>query len=172
MDAHQSILTKLDVREFSSKDVAADIKLKILEAGRATGSGMNTQHWRFILVQDAQNLKKLAQDSTTGKWVERCNFAIIVLTNPKFGFHLLDAGRAAQDMQLAAWNFGVVSGIFTGVKEENLRRDFGIPTELTPSVVIGFGYAAKKIVGRKSRLPLNEIAFINKYGNSLDPEKL
>ncbi len=80
MDAFECIATKLEVREFSMQDIASEIRSKILEAARLTGTGMNTQHWRFILVERKDNLKKLAEDSTSGSWVARANFAIIVLT--------------------------------------------------------------------------------------------
>ena len=167
MDAYESVLTKRDVRDFASKAVPAIVKMKVLEAARMTGSGMNVQNWRFILVQDGKNLRKLAEDSTTGKWVEGADFAVIVLTNPKFGFHLIDAGRAAQDMQVAAWNYGVASCVFTGVNREALQRDFKFPSNLTPSIIVGFGYPSRKLVGRKSRKPLTDLAFLESYGESL-----
>jgi nitroreductase len=167
MDAFESIRTKLEVREFSTRDVPSEIKLKILEAARLTGTGLNTQHWRFILVDNKQNLKKLAEDSTSGNWVAGANFAIIVLTNPKYNFHLIDAGRVLQNMQLAAWNNEVGSGLFTGIREEKFRSDFGIPTELSPTVIVGFGYPAMELTGkRKNRLPLNKLVYYEKYGDS------
>lgn len=173
MDAYECVATKLEVREFEPRNVPADVKLKVLEAARLTGSGMNNQHWRFILVRGRDNLKRLAEDSTTGAWVAQANFAVIVLTNQKFGFHMLDAGRAAQDMQIAAWNFGVGSCLFTGLNLETLRKDFGIPKEMSPSVVVGFGYPAKKLTGkRKNRKPLNELAYLYNYDNRLEPGKL
>jgi nitroreductase len=167
MDAFECIATKLDVREFSSQEVSPEIKSKVLEAARLTGTGLNTQHWRFILVEDERNLIKLAEDSTTGGWVSGANFAIIVLTNPKHRFYMIDAGRVVQDMQLAAWNYGVASGLFTGVNEERLRSDFNIPKDLNPTIMVGFGYPAKKITGkRKNRLPLDKLVYHEKYGNS------
>jgi nitroreductase len=173
LDAYECVATKLDFREFEPRNVPADVKLKVLEAARLTGSGINNQHWRFILVQGRDRLKLLAEDSTTGAWVAQANFAVIVLTNPKFGFHMLDAGRAAQDMQMAAWNFGVISCLYTGLNPETLRKDFGIPKELSPSVVVGFGYPAKKLTGkRKNRKPLSELAYLNNYDNRLEPGKL
>jgi len=173
MDAYSCIISKLDVREFAPKGVPADLKLKIHEAARSTGSGMNLQHWRFIVVQGREELKKLADDSTTGTWVAGCSFAVVVLTNPKYPFHLIDAGRVVQDMQLAAWNFGVASGVYTGVREEAVRKDFNIPRETNPSIILGFGYPARKILGkRKNRKPLSELVFLDKYGNRFDPQKL
>jgi nitroreductase len=170
MDAFDCITTKLEVRQFKDQPVPADVKSKVLEAARLTGSSNNTQHWRFILVQDRQSLNRLAEDSTTGGWVKGANFAVIVLTNPKVNGHLIDAGRAVQDMQLAAWDMGVGSGIFTGVNVEKIRSDFGVPEELQPSAFLGFGYPAKKITGkRKKRNPLSEVAFIDKFGNKANP---
>jgi nitroreductase len=167
MDAFECIATKLEVREFSTQDVPSEIRSKILEAARLTGTGMNTQHWRFILVEKKDNLKELAEDSTSGSWVAGANFAVIVLTNPKYGFHLIDAGRVLQNMQLTAWNEGVGSGLFTGIREEKIRKDFQIPTELTPSVILGFGYPVSKLTGkRKNRLPVHELVYYEKYGNS------
>ena len=68
MDAFESVATKLDIREFSPKEVPREIKLKVLEAARFTGTGLNTQHWRFILIENKENLKKLAKDSTSGNF--------------------------------------------------------------------------------------------------------
>ncbi len=169
MDAYDCVARKLDLREFSSKNVPADIKRKILDAGRLTGSGMNVQHWRFILIQEPDALKKLAEDSTTGSWVRDADFAVIVMTNPKYGFHMLDAGRVTQNMQVAAWSFRVASCIYTGFKTDALRRDFNLPADLSPSVVIGFGYSAKNVSGKKkNRKSLNEVAYTGKYGTPFD----
>jgi nitroreductase len=169
MDTFECITTKLEVREFSEQNVSSDIRSKILEAARLTGTGMNTQHWRFILIEKKENLKRLADDSTSGSWVAGANFAIIVLTNPKYGFHLIDAGRVLQNMQLAAWNYRVGSGLFTGIKQEQLKSDFGISNELSPTVIAGFGYPARKLIGkRKNRLSIHELVYYEKYGNSIE----
>jgi nitroreductase len=80
---------------------------------------------------------------------------------------LIDAGRVLQNMQLTAWNHGVGSGLFTGISEERLQSDFAIPKELSPTIIIGFGYPARKITGkRKNRLPLHELVYYEKYGKS------
>ena len=39
-------------------------------------------------------MKKLADDSITGKWVANCNYAVVVLTDPTLPYHMIDAGRA------------------------------------------------------------------------------
>lgn len=165
MDAYDAIATKLDVREFAKKPVPGETKTKILEAARLTGSSMNTQHWRFILVQDHANLAKLASDSTTGSWVAGADFAVVILTDPKVPGYKIDAGRVLQDMEVAAWDFGVASRLFTGFKQDETRRDFGIPPQFETSAALGFGYPLHKVRGKKKRKPLEELVFSERYGN-------
>lgn len=169
MDATEAVRTKLDIREFSTKAVPSKIKEAVLEAGRLTQSGTNSQHWRFILVQDPKSLKDMSDASSWGKWVVGANFAVIVCTDPTKSYHMIDAGRAVQDMELTAWDHGVGSGVFTGIKTAEFRIRFGIPDNLNPTIVVAFGYPRKRLIGRKNRLPLSEVAFLEKYGNSLGP---
>ncbi|MGE0243425.1 MAG: nitroreductase family protein [Nitrososphaeraceae archaeon] len=167
MDAYQCILTKLDIREFNKHNVPDEYKQKILESARSTGTGLNTQHWKFILVEKKENLKKLSEDSTSGSWIYEANFAIIILTNPRYKFHLIDAGRVLQNMQLTAWNYKIGSGLFTGIIEDQLRKDFTIPNEMHISTIIGFGYPTKILTGKKkTRKPLSEFIYYENYGNS------
>lgn len=161
------IATKLDIREFSQENVSPSIISTILNSARYSGSGLNTQHWRFIVIKEKNNIKKLSEDSTSGQWIVGANFAIILLTDPNYGFHLLDAGRVIQNMQLSAWENGVGSGIYTGVRDEKMRTDFKIPSNLSISAVLGFGFPKKSITGkRKNRKPLSELAYNEVYGNS------
>ncbi len=168
MNTTEAVKTKLDVREFDTKPVGADVKMAVLEAARLTQSGVNSQHWRFILVQDPKNLSRLAKDSTSGAWVAKANFAVIICTDSKKGYHAIDAGRAAQDMQLTAWDHGVATGLYTGIKQADVRHDFGVPDELNSTIVVAFGYPRRKLLGKKNRRPLSEVAFLERYGNSIE----
>lgn len=167
MNVFDAVVSRIEVRDYSSERVPDNVKLKILEAARMSPTGLNLQHWRFILVEDRANLKKLANLSTTGSWVERADFAVIVLTDPRYPFHLIDAGRAIQNMQLVAWSEGVGSCIYTGVKEKEMKREYSIPENLTIAAVIGFGYPKRKIKGIKNRKDLSEIVFSERYGEKL-----
>jgi len=167
MDTLECISTKLDVRDFDERTVPEEVIFKILEAGRLTGSGMNQQHWHFILVVGEGSLSRLAESCPKGAWLGGAKFAVIILTSPRWPFHLIDAGRALQDMQLAAWELGVASCPTTVFTEEAMRIEFSIPRDLSISAVLGFGYPASKILGRKDRKPLAEVASLERYGNPL-----
>jgi len=167
MDVFKAVSSRLEIREFADKPVPDEVKLKVLEAARLSPSGVNSQHWRFILVDDREGLRGLADVSTTGKWVGGAAFAVIVLTDPTYPFHGLDAGRVISNMQLVAWEDGVGSRIYTGVDEQKMRAMFNIPQNLEITAVVGFGYPKRRVIGRKNRLPLEKLAFLGKYGEPL-----
>lgn len=168
MNTIDCIATKLDIREFKNENVSPNIITSILNSARYTGSGLNTQHWRFIIIQEKSNLKKLSEDSSSGQWISGANFAIIILTDPSYRFHLIDAGRVIQNMQLTAWENGVGSGIYTGIKEDKMRQDFKIPSNQNISAILGFGFPNKSITGkRKNRKPLTELVYNEVFGDSL-----
>ncbi|MEN2975197.1 MAG: nitroreductase family protein [Candidatus Caldarchaeales archaeon] len=167
METYEAVVKRLEVREYSGERVPDHVKLKILEAARMSPTGLNLQHWRFILVEEKESLKKLAELSTSGRWVAGADFAIIVLTNPKYPFHMIDAGRAIQNMQLVGWSEGVGSCIYTGFREKEMKKEFRIPDEMAISAVVGFGYPKEKLRGKKNRKPLSEIAYSERYGDKL-----
>ncbi|MCS7142288.1 MAG: nitroreductase family protein [Aigarchaeota archaeon] len=167
MDTSLAIKTRLDVREFSDQPVNRDDVIAIIDAGRMAGSGKNTQHWRFILIEGREKLRELASVSTTGKWVADASFAVIVLTDRKFPYHKMDAGRAITNMQLEAWNRGIVSCIYTGFDEDEMRRRYNVPENYSIDVVVGFGRPKRKILGKKSRRPLSELLYVDKFGQRL-----
>jgi nitroreductase len=163
---YECIVSKLDIRQFKDQDVPEDIRLRILEAARQTGTGLNSQHLRFVMIDRKDSLNLLAEDSTSGTWISGANFAVMVLANASFRFNMLDAGRALQSMQLAAWAEGIGSGLFTGIREEKIRNDFNIPNELIIAVTAGFGYPLRRPTGReKNRISLNDIVYHQRFGN-------
>lgn len=167
MDVSRAVKNRLEVREFASRSVPDEVRRDILDAGRLAPSGKNLQHWRFILVEDEEELDKLADMSLTGPWVRDADFAVIMLTDPQYSYHQIDAGRCLTHMQFQAWEHGVGSCIYTGFDADAMREYFGIPDELSVTAVAGFGYPADEGSGTKTRKPLEEIAFEGTFGNPL-----
>ena len=165
MDALECTATKLDVRQFSKRRVQAETIADVFEAARLTGSGINRQHWHFVVVGTKTGLANPAEHRPQGRWLAGADVAVIILTSPRWPFHLLDAGRALQDVQPAAWNEGVASGLTTVFSEESMRIEFNIPSEFSTSAVVGFGYPARKILGRNDRRPISELASQGRYGS-------
>jgi nitroreductase len=171
MEVLDAIRTRLEVNEFDGRHVPEEVKREILDAARLAPSAMNRQRWRFVLLDSPESLKKLAEISTTGQWISRADFAIVVLIDSKDRFGMFDAGKAITHMQLAAWTKGVGSRNYTGYDETKVKELIGAPAEMAVAAVVGFGYPAKKIIGRKNRLPLEQVAFHERFGKSIDEEK-
>jgi len=171
MDVSEAIETRLEIREYAEEPVGTADKRAILDAARLAPSGKNLQHWDFVLLDDPADIERLAEASTTGNWVGGADFAVVVLTDPAYGYHDIDAGRAITHMQLAAWSRGVGSCIYTGYDEEDMRSLLGYPEDMTVSLVAGFGRPTRPLSsfkGRKAREPLSAIAHHGTYGGELD----
>ena len=78
-----------------------------------------------------------------------------------------DAGRAAQNMMLAAWNEGVVSRPNGIANPESLAEPLGLTADEQVRIVLSFGYPARarpggapteEWIGRADRRPLEELA--------------
>lgn len=173
MDVSEAIATRLELRDYTDESVDDETIRRILNAGRLAPSGKNRQHWAFILVNAPEALDRLASISTTGQWVSDANFAIVILTDPEYSYHEIDAGRAVTNMQFEAWNQGLGSCIYTGFDEERMRALLEYPAELVATLVAGFGYPPRPMetfAGNKDRAPLDELVHQGTYGNELDAE--
>lgn len=167
MDVTEAIETRIELREYADESVDDETKRAILEAGRLAPSGKNLQHWRFILIDDEDDLEALAENAPTAGWVANADFAIAICTDPDQSFNEIDAGRAATHMQLAAWEHDVGSCLFT-VDRVSVLDLLEIPDAVDLTAVLGFGYPDREIRGHKDREPLEEIAFRGAFGRELD----
>ncbi len=81
-------------------------------------------------------------------------------TSKKFG--VIDTTIALQNMVLAAEVQGVGSCWVGDYKEEEVKKDFGIPKEATVVCIISFGLPDEKPGPRKSK-PLTEMVHKDKW---------
>lgn len=169
MDVTDAVTTRLEVKEYSDEPVDSETKRAILDAGRLAPSGRNLQHWRFILVDEDDELTDLAESSPSGSWVGDSAFAIAICTDPTYDYHAIDAGRAVTHMQLVAWEHGIGSRIYT-VDSPAAYSTLEIPDEYDLTVVAGFGYPERDIQGIKNRKPLEAVSYSQTFGNALNLE--
>lgn len=170
MDVSDAIQTRLEIREYADEPVPADDKRAVLDAARLAPSGKNFQHWDFVLLDDPADIEALADASTSGKWVEGADFAVVIITDPQYGYHEIDAGRSVTHMQLEAWSRGVGSCIYTGFDEAAMQDLLGYPDSMAVTLVAGFGKPTRPLdtfVGRKNREPLSDVAHHGTYGGEL-----
>src|SRR5215467_7570754 len=78
METFDAIRTVLAVRRFKNTPIPEPIVRQIVEAGRLTASGGNTQPWHFIVVRDKETLRRLGQLARTGPYIPQAPLAIVV----------------------------------------------------------------------------------------------
>jgi len=167
-DVFDAIRTLLAVRSYQGTPVPDTLVRRIIEAGRLTGSGMNGQPWHFIVIRDAETLRRLGALASSGPYVAQAPLAIVVATD-KSRFAVSDASRAIQSMLLTAWADGVGSNWVGFGGLEKVKAVLDIPAGLDVLAILPFGYPARAVGrGKKQRKPLREVAHLERYGRPFE----
>ncbi len=142
MNVIEAIRSKRAVRAYRAEPLPDDVIRNILHAGRRAQSSKNTQPWQFIAIRDKPTLAALAATSENIAFLAGTALTVaIVTTRPSVKQTILfDAGQAAANMQLAAWELGVVSCLGTVYELEQARAVLGFPEDRHLHIAVGFGY--------------------------------
>ncbi len=168
MEVFEAVRTVLAVRNYQERPVPPDTVRRIIEAGRLTASSMNGQPWHFILVEDRDTLRRLAELARSGPYIAEAPIAVAVAI-AKTRFAVSDASRAIQSMVLTAWSEGVGSNWVGFLGLTDVQSLLAIPDDLEVLAVLPFGYPAQaRGKGKKQRKPLSEIAHRRRFGQPFE----
>jgi len=143
MDTFRCVKTMRAVRQFTDTPIPDDVFQRILEAGRWSGSSKNTQPWSIVVVRDRRTLARLAECGRFAGHLRGAALGVAIVVEPTAMRGEFDAGRMAQNMELAAWADGVGSCIAAMYEEDKAKSILGVPLEMTLRYVISFGYPAE-----------------------------
>ena len=160
-------------RRFDGTPMDAEHLLSILEVARWTGSSRNTQPWQLVVVDDPEQLKRLANVRELNIWMENAACAIaIVMPEGSTVATQYDEGRLSERVMLAADVLGYGSGTAWFTKDEEIAAAKDLlqgPEEasLRSLVVIGRISAppTNRSKGTGGRKQLQEIVSYNTYGS-------
>jgi nitroreductase len=62
----EAIMKRRSVRAYETKPVSKDLIKAIIEAGNEAPSAMNSQPWRFVIVEDKETMRKLLRAAKPG----------------------------------------------------------------------------------------------------------
>ena len=110
----------------------------ILEAGRWTGSSLNSQPWTFVVVTGRDSKQKLSQAGNYATHLASAAVVVVLVGEPGRGE--FDIGRAAQNMMLAADLVGIGSCPATLHHQEAVRHVLGLPEDRVARHAIAFGH--------------------------------
>jgi nitroreductase len=162
---YKTIVTKRDTRSFTDQPVPEETVRRIVQAGRMAGSSKNTQPCRFIVIDDPDQKAAIAAAGDFAAWLPTAPLAIAVVLTDVGTRQEFDAGRAAQNMMVAAWAEDVGSCPVSIHRVDQGREALGLPEGWKVSVVLGMGYRARppKSVPEAARLGWDEYVKHNRW---------
>lgn len=139
MDTFQTIASKRDLRSYAADPLPDAVLERILEAGRLSGNAMNRQQRRFVVLSEGARARA-AELVTRASNLERCTAAIGIVSSEQGSWADFDAGRAAQNMMLAAWSEGVGSCPNAFSDPGGISDLLGVGEGERAAILLSFGY--------------------------------
>ena len=167
MDVRLATASRREVREYAPDPIAAEVAGRILDAGRLAGSAQNRQPWTFVVPESRERIERLASAVFAPPNVLGATLVVVIVVRGK-GPVSFDAGRAAENMLLQAWNEGVGSCPNGVADPEAARAALDLVDEDEKiAIVLSFGYpsrprdplslAADDWSARANRRPLDDV---------------
>jgi nitroreductase len=166
MDAFLAVVSKREVRDYDGRPLPAAAERRVLEAGRVAGSSSNRQARRFIVLRDRGLIEHAAEAVYSPPNLLGAALVVAIVVRGK-GPLALDAGRAAQNMMLAAHNEGIGSCPNGVADRDGMQAVLGHDDDEQVATLISFGYparprnverrSAEEWIARANRLPFDQV---------------
>ena len=181
MDFATRMETRRSCRAYQDRPVAREDLLKMVQAGRLTPSGCNSQPWKFIVVDEPQAkagvCDALVVDTGTGApWRHQVPAFIVLcemqarvmkMVSDHYGttqrFAQGDLGAAAMNMCHQAMELGLDTCILGMNDQKKLEQALGIPEGHTVRLLVAVGYGAETRVPPKVRKDFDEVCSFNHW---------
>lgn len=160
MDVFEAIKTRRSIRKYRPEAIPDEELELILEAARLAPSAGNRQPWRFILVQDTDRKKAVAEIANKQAFLEDAAAIVVAVGDPDLSarWHEKDPMIALEHMVLAATTLGYGTCWIGAFDEDALKRLLKIPTKMKAVALLPIGAPAEKPASRP-RKELSEIFF-------------
>lgn len=152
-DALSVIHSRKSVRHYLERPVTKESLDVLLRAGMAAPTAGDKRPWAFVAVTEKARLEKLAEALPYGQMLRKAGAAVVVCGIPKKSFPgrereywVQDCSAATENILLAAEAMGL-GAVWIGVypvteRADAVRKELGIPGDVTPLNVISVGYPA------------------------------
>ncbi|MFB0567327.1 MAG: nitroreductase family protein [Candidatus Bathyarchaeia archaeon] len=172
MDVLEAIRSRRSVRKYKPEAVPDDLVEKILEAAVWAPSGSNIQPWNFIVIRDRKVLGMVRKISPG--YFGDAPLAILVCSDKERAYKLggelgrdylsvADCAVAVQNMLLASYASGLGTCIVKSFSSTAIKHILEIPDRIEPELLVIVGYPDQS-PKPPPRRPLEEITYLNKYG--------
>jgi nitroreductase len=159
MDGLHMLYTRRSIRRFKDDPIERDILAKIIKAGHLAATARNIQPWQFVVIQDADLRRKIADMSTNGKFIADAPVCVAVFCE-ETKYYLEDGSAATENILLAARYFKIGSCWVAGDKKpyvDDVRKLCGLAEDHRLISLIALGYAQD--ANDFSEKPLKNLGF-------------
>lgn len=160
MDVFEVIRARRSIRKYRPEAVPDEKLQMILEATRLAPSASNRQPWRFVLVQDADRKKTLAQAANDQTFLADAAVIAVAVGDPEVSarWNEKDTMIALEHMVLAATALGYGTCWIGAFDEDAVKRLLKIPKKMKVVALLPIGVPDEKPAARPRRKP-SEIFF-------------
>jgi len=152
METLQAMLTRRSIREYTQQAVPDELVQELLAAAMQAPSAGNQQPWHFVLVDENDQLNKLAEVLPFGQSLRAAPLGIAVCADVKSArypdYWAQDCSAATQNLLLAAHALGL-GAVWLGVypleeRVAGVKRILGLPEQIVPLCLVALGYPVVK----------------------------
>lgn len=148
MEFHNLIKNRFSVRKFKNTAVEKEKLDLVLDAGRLAPSAANFQPWHFIVIREAENLKKIIEIYPR-VWITTAPIVIIACSDHSKSWKRkadekdsadIDISIAVDHMTLQATDIGLGTCWVCNFDAKKCSELFHIPVHIEPVVLLPLGY--------------------------------
>ncbi|MCI4355815.1 MAG: nitroreductase family protein [Thermoplasmata archaeon] len=175
MDLNEAIRSYRPCRAFKPQPIPSEKLRAVLAAARLAPSQGNMQPWRFVVVQDDERKRLLAQACPKGKPVAEAPIVIVAFSVEEdipvtiggyMSAYPLDVAVAIGHLQLAATAEGLGTSWIVDFHADKVRTVLGVPEGIHPLAIIPLGIPAENggtLAPAEGRKSPDEIIAYNQF---------
>ncbi len=178
MNVFEAIVGRKSIRKFEKRSVDDKLIGVLLYMATQAPSAGNVQDWRFIVVKDEEQKKKLYKAALEQDCIINAPVVIVVCGDTKsialrYGkrgenlYSIQDTSAAVENILLSAYALGLGTCWVGAFDEENVKTALGLPEHVRPYALIPVGYPAED-PKKPERIDFNNLTWVNKWGEKYE----
>jgi nitroreductase len=167
MDVFEAIRVRRSIRKYRPEAIPDEKLQMILEATRLAPYAGNRQPWRFVLVQDTERKKTLAEAANNQMFLADAAIIAVAVGDPDVSakWHEKDTMIALGHMVLAATALGYGTCWIGAFDEDAVKLLLKIPEKMKVVALLPIGVPDEKPAARPRKKPF-EIFFREEWKSS------
>jgi len=172
MDLDKAIQGRHSVRKFSNKKPEWRNIIECIDAARYAPMAGNNFILKFILVDDEEKIKKIA-DAAQQQFINQAKFVVVVCSNLSRAKNLYgnngekwamqETGAAIENFLLKIEEFKLSTCWVGHFLEEEIKKELKIPEGYNVEAILPVGYEFQKLKTKKLKIDLDRILYFNEY---------